>query len=135
MLMERIKVGIIGGAGYTGGELIRLLVNHPKTEISFIHSRSHSNTNVGLVHGDLVGDIDLQFVGSIPENWNNIQVLFLCVGHGEAKKFLDEHQVPDDVRIIDLSQDFRLVQNKEYSMLEIQHAYLFMDYLNLIKSK
>jgi N-acetyl-gamma-glutamyl-phosphate reductase len=111
MLMEKIKVGIIGGAGYTGGELIRLLVNHTYTEISFIHSRSHSNAAIGSVHADLVDDTDLLFVGSIPKDWNHVDVLFLCVGHGEAKKFLEEHQPPGNINIIDLSQDFRLVQN------------------------
>src|SRR5687768_10935728 len=103
--MEKLKIGIVGGAGYTGGELIRLLVNHPDTEISFIHSKSNSGNPVSHVHADLAGETDLIFTGEINED---IDVLFLCVGHGEARKFLEEYPVPDHISIIDLSQDFRL---------------------------
>ena len=99
-----IRVGIIGGAGYTGGELIRLLIHHPYTTVSFIHSRSSAGTPVSSVHHDLIGDIDVKFVDKLSKN---IDVLFLCVGHGEAKKFLEENKVDDKIKIIDLSQDFR----------------------------
>lgn len=99
------KIGIIGGGGYTGGELIRLLVHHPYSFISFIHSRSHAGKPVASVHQDLVGSIDLEFSDKIN---NDIDVLFLCLGQGESKKFLDGNEIPEDVRIIDLSQDFRL---------------------------
>src|SRR5436190_18479590 len=94
-----IRVGIIGGAGYTGGELIRLLIHHPYTTVSFIHSRSSAGTLVSSVHHDLVGDIDLKFVDKLRKN---IDVLFLCVGHGEAKKFLEENKVDDKIKIIDI---------------------------------
>src|SRR5690348_10727600 len=105
---NKIKVGIVGGAGYTGGELIRILINHPKTEITFINSQSNAGKPVSSVHMDLEGETDLQFVSTLSDD---IDVLFLCVGHGDAKKFLAEHKVAPHIRIIDLSQDFRLSNN------------------------
>ncbi len=100
-----IQCGIVGGAGYTGGELIRLLLHHPFVSLSFIHSRSHAGHAVSAVHQDLVGDTELQFTDDLS---NDIDVLFLCVGHGEAKKFMAENELDENIRIIDLSQDFRL---------------------------
>src|SRR5258705_13133385 len=108
MNTKKIKIGIIGGAGYTGGELIRLLIHHPHTSISFIHSRSNAGKPVSSVHQDLVGEIDLHFTNKIT---NDAEILFLCVGHGEAKKFLEENKIPDKTNLIDLSQDFRLNAN------------------------
>jgi N-acetyl-gamma-glutamyl-phosphate reductase len=105
MQMPNIKVGIVGGAGYTGGELIRILVHHPQAEIAFIHSNSSAGKSVHEVHGDLIGETDIKFTHELH---NNIDVLFLCVGHGEAKKFLAENNVDQKVKVIDLSQDFRL---------------------------
>jgi N-acetyl-gamma-glutamyl-phosphate reductase len=111
-----IRAGIIGGAGYTGGELIRLLIHHPYTSVSFIHSRSNVGKAVYSVHQDLIGDTNLKFTGDLNSSLGNesIDVLFLCVGHGEAKKFLEENNVDDNVRIIDLSQDFRLLENASF---------------------
>lgn len=106
--MEKLKVGIIGGAGYTGGELIRLLINHPDASISFIHSKSNSGNPVSHVHGDLAGETELTFTGDLNDN---IDVLFLCVGHGEARKFFEENKIAEHIRIIDLSQDFRLKES------------------------
>ena len=103
--MGKVRVGIVGGAGYTGGELIRLLINHPHAEISYIHSKSNSGNLVSQVHADLAGETDLAFTGNLDDN---IDVMFLCVGHGEAKKFLDENKIAGHIKIIDLSQDFRL---------------------------
>ena len=100
-----IKAGIIGGAGYTGGEMIRLLINHPSVTISFIHSSSNADNKVSKIHSDLTGETDLVFTDSMNMN---IDVLFLCVGHGDAKKFLVENPLTDDIKVIDLSQDFRL---------------------------
>lgn len=100
-----IKVGIVGGAGYTGGELIRLLINHPGAEMSFIHSKSNAGNFVHHIHGDLVGETDLKFTGDLS---NDIDVLFLCVGHGESKKFLAENKIDGRIKVIDLSQDFRM---------------------------
>ena len=102
---SKIKVGIIGGAGYTGGEMIRLLLHHPHVALSFINSRSHAGKPVSSVHQDLLGDTDLQFGHQIS---TDIDVLFLCVGHGEALKFLTETNLDDKIKVIDLSQDFRL---------------------------
>src|SRR5689334_18781930 len=100
-----VKVGIIGGAGYTGGELIRLLIHHPYTAVSFIHSRSNAGKPVYSVHQDLLGDTELSFTDKLSDN---IDVLFLCLGHGESKKFLSENKIADKVKIIDLANDFRL---------------------------
>ena len=108
----KFKVGIIGGAGYTGGELIRLLIHHPYTGVSFIHSRSNAGKSVASVHQDLIGETKLQFTDKISDD---IDVLFLCVGHGEAKKFLEQNQIADTIKVIDLSQDFRLSHSSQLS--------------------
>ena len=105
-----IKAGIIGGAGYTGGELIRLLINHPQAEIVFIHSKSNAGNPVSKVHADLLGETDLKFTDKLSDK---VDVLFLCVGHGDAKKFLDENKIADKIKIIDLSHDFRLTKNQK----------------------
>ena len=103
--MQKVKIGIVGGAGYTGGELLRVLLRHPNAQIAFVHSTSSAGELVSKVHADLVGDTDLKFVNELDQN---IDVLFLCVGHGDAKKFLAAHEIKASVKIIDLSQDFRL---------------------------
>jgi N-acetyl-gamma-glutamyl-phosphate reductase len=103
-----IKAGVIGGAGYTGGELLRILLHHPQVTIAFVHSKSHAGKAVSDVHTDLVGEMDLVFEDRLHEA---IDVLFLCVGHGEAKKFMAENKFSDTTRIIDLSQDHRLEEN------------------------
>jgi N-acetyl-gamma-glutamyl-phosphate reductase len=102
--MEKIKVGIIGGAGYTGGETIRLLLNHPFVELTFVHSRSNAGKLINSIHPDLAGETSLKFVDTIQQD---IDVLFLCLGHGESKKHLEVSQ-PENIKVIDLSQDFRL---------------------------
>lgn len=107
-----INAGIIGGAGYTGGELIRLLLHHPHARLSGIHSRSNAGNTVASVHQDLIGETDLKFTaddGFLTDG--SIDVLFLCMGHGESKKFLEAHTLADTIKIIDLSQDFRLHQS------------------------
>jgi len=104
-----IKVGIIGGAGYTGGELIRLLLNHPAATLQFVHSKSNAGKPLSAVHHDLVGDTDFVFADNIS---NDVDVLFLCVGHGDAKNFLQEAgNTLQGIKIIDLSQDNRLLNN------------------------
>lgn len=106
---SKLKAGIIGGAGYTGGELIRLLINHPDVTIAHIHSRSNADKPVYSVHQDLIGETGLFFTGeSFWKEKGGVDVLFLCVGHGEARKFLESEGVDESIRIIDLSQDFRL---------------------------
>ena len=108
----KIKAGIIGGAGYTGGEMLRILVNHPNVEIAFVNSTSNAGNLISDVHTDLIGDTELKFVSDIPQD---IDVLFLCVGHGDAKKFLAANPISDNIKIIDLSQDFRLHANANFS--------------------
>jgi len=103
---SKIRAGIIGGAGYTGGEMLRILLQHPYVEIVFVHSRSHANQPVYAVHTDLLGETSLHFTDRIH---NDIDVLLLCVGHTEALVFLQQNEIPKDIRIIDLSQDFRLL--------------------------
>src|SRR5690349_3828548 len=102
---NNIKVGIVGGAGYTGGETIRLLINHPQVELVSVHSRSNAGQPLSAVHSDLTGETELKFSDSLNEN---IDVLFLCLGHGESKKFLQENTFSDSIKVIDLSHDFRL---------------------------
>ena len=95
-----IKVGIIGGAGYTAGELIRLLLNHPEAEIVFINSSSNAGNKITDVHEGLYGETDLVFTDQLP--LEEIDVLFFCTAHGDTKKFLESHNVPEELRIIDL---------------------------------
>ena len=103
-----IKIGIIGGSGYTGGELIRILLNHPHAEIDFVYSTTRADKKITTAHPDLIGVTDLKFTGTInPE----ADVVFLCLGHGNSTKFLMENQFSMDTRIIDLSNDFRLSAN------------------------
>jgi len=104
-MSKEIKVGIVGGAGYTGGELIRVLINHPNASVSFIHSRSNAGKPVSNVHQDLNGDTDLLFTDVLTDD---IDVLFLCLGHGESKKFIAENKIAGTIKIIDLANDFRL---------------------------
>ena len=99
-----IKAGIVGGAGYTGGELLRLLLNHPYVEVAFVHSKSQAGTPVYETHKDLLGDTELYFTDSLQ---TDVDVLFLCVGHGEARKFVEAENLPPRIKLIDLSQDFR----------------------------
>lgn len=100
-----VKVGIIGGAGYTAGELIRLLINHPAVEIAFIHSTSNAGNAVTDIHGGLIGETDLRF--SAEYDLTAIDVLFLCSAHGQSRKFWEENPAPVTLKIIDLAQDFR----------------------------
>ena len=103
--MQKVNIGIVGGAGYTGGELLRVLLRHPNAHIAFVHSTSNAGEPVSKVHADLLGDTDLKFASELDPN---IDVVFLCVGHGDAKKFLTANEIKSSIKIIDLSQDFRL---------------------------
>ena len=109
-MTKKIKIGIVGAAGYTGGELIRILLNHPNAHIAFAHSKSQAGKPVYATHTDLLGDTELVFSG---ENFTTLlqdeylEVIFLCSGHGESRKFLTENKVADSIKIIDLSTDFR----------------------------
>lgn len=101
-----IKVGILGGAGYTAGELIRILINHPEAEIVFVNSESNAGNLLTDVHGGLYGETDMRFTDSMP--FDSVDVVFFCFGHGKSEQFLKEHTIPEGVRIIDLAQDFRI---------------------------
>ena len=116
----KIKAGIIGGAGYTGGEMLRILVNHPNVEIAFVNSTSNAGNLISDVHTDLIGETELKFVSDIPQD---IDVLFLCVGHGDAKKFLAANPINYNIKIIDLSQDFRLDENRNSKILNRNFIY------------
>lgn len=107
-----IKVGILGAAGYTGGELIRLLLNHPEAEIVFANSESNAGNLVSDVHEGLIGDTDLKFTDKMP--FDQVDVVFFCFGHGKSEAFLKEHTIPANVKIIDLAQDFRIKGNHDY---------------------
>jgi N-acetyl-gamma-glutamyl-phosphate reductase len=102
---SKIKAGIVGGAGYTGGETIRLLLNHPQVDLKFVHSRSNAGNPLHSAHPDLIGETDLRFTDSLQAD---VDVIFLCLGHGESKKFLADNSINPSVKVIDLSQDFRL---------------------------
>ncbi len=122
--MKKIRAGIVGGAGYTGGELIRILLNHPEIDLSFVHSASNAGNPFHLVHKDLIGETDKVFTGQFDDS--DIDVLFLCSGHGQSKKFLEENEVRDQVKIIDLSQDFRIHDSRHlrsftYGLVEAEY--------------
>ena len=101
-----VNIGILGAAGYTGGELIRLLLNHPQAKIVFAHSESNAGNLVSDVHEGLVGDCELRFSLNCP--FDQVDVVFFCFGHGKSEQFLKEHEIPARVKIIDLAQDFRI---------------------------
>lgn len=107
-----VKIGILGAAGYTGGELIRILLNHPEAEIVFANSESNAGNLVSDVHEGLIGDTDLCFTDQMP--FDKVDVVFFCFGHGKSEAFLKEHTIPDNVKIIDLAQDFRIKGNHDY---------------------
>ncbi|MEO6230208.1 MAG: N-acetyl-gamma-glutamyl-phosphate reductase [Ferruginibacter sp.] len=107
-MANKINIGIVGGAGYTGGELVRILLNHPGVEIKFVHSKSNAGKPLYAVHSDLIGETTIEFTSVFKGGEGEVDVLFLCVGHGDAKKFMAENTVHEKIKIIDLSQDFRL---------------------------
>lgn len=107
-----IQVGIIGGAGYTAGELLRLLINHPETNINFVYSTSNAGNKISSIHQDLLGDLDIKFTDTINPN---VDVLFLCLGHGNSVKFLSANTFSEATKIIDLGNDFRLEKDKEFN--------------------
>lgn len=116
-----IRVGILGAAGYTGGELIRLLVNHPDVCIVFANSESNAGNKVCDVHEGLVGETDMEFTDEMP--FDKVDVVFFCFGHGKSEAFLKEHSIPENVKIIDLAQDFRIKGEHDYvyGLPEIHH--------------
>jgi N-acetyl-gamma-glutamyl-phosphate reductase len=119
-----IRAGIIGAAGYTGGELTRLLLRHPAARLSFAHSRSNAGKPIASVHADLLGDTEMAFTADLS---NEIDVLFLCLGHGESRKFLSENHIDERIRIVDLANDFRL---KDSAKLASRHFIYGLPELN-----
>jgi N-acetyl-gamma-glutamyl-phosphate reductase len=122
--MNKINIGIIGAAGYTGGELLRIVINHPHLNVAFAHSKSQVGKPVYATHTDLLGDTDLAFSGEDIQtllNQEELNAIFLCSGHGESKKFLNEYSLPETVKVIDLSTDFRDESNGfTYGLPELQ---------------
>ena len=122
--MTKIKTAIIGGAGYAGGEMIRILLNHPDVELTYVHSRSNAGKHIYEVHADLIGDTQLTFTDQF--DWN-INVVFFCMGHGASSQLLQQETIPDAVHIVDLSQDFRLGETADgrkfvYGLPELKRA-------------
>ena len=107
-----VRVGILGAAGYTGGELIRLLINHPQAEIVFANSESNAGNLICDVHEGLMGETDMRFTAEMP--FGEVDVVFFCFGHGKSRAFLQEHTIPSHIRIIDLAQDFRIAGEHDY---------------------
>ncbi|MGM9620806.1 MAG: N-acetyl-gamma-glutamyl-phosphate reductase [Bacteroidaceae bacterium] len=107
-----VRIGILGAAGYTGGELIRLLLNHPSAKIVFANSESNAGNLVSEVHEGLVGETELRFTDGMP--WEEVDVVFFCFGHGKSRAFLAEHEIPSRVKVIDLAQDFRIAGGHDY---------------------
>jgi N-acetyl-gamma-glutamyl-phosphate reductase len=103
--MTKIKVGVIGGAGYTAGELLRILIHHPAVEIVFVNSTSNAGNPIEEVHSGLIGETELQFTAELP--FDQVDALFLCSAHGDSKKFLEGNEIPKSIKIIDLSTDYR----------------------------
>lgn len=127
-----IKAGIIGGAGYTAGELIRVLLHHPKAQIDFIFSTSNAGNHIHHVHQDLIGSIDLLFTDTINPH---VAVVFLCLGHGKSKEFLDTHSFSKETKIIDLSNDFRLSEDAHYKAKQFTYGLPEVNKKNIQKAQ
>jgi N-acetyl-gamma-glutamyl-phosphate reductase len=126
--MKKIRVGIIGGAGYTAGELLRILLNHPAVDVTYVHSTSNSGKKVTDIHTDLLGDTDLVFSGVY--DFSGLDVIFLCMGHGKSIEFMNDNQLPESLKVIDLSTDYRMKRDNnnfvyglpELNAMEIKSA-------------
>jgi len=127
-----IKVGIIGGSGYTGGELIRILLYHPKTEVDFVYSTTRAGKKVSTAHQDLLGLTQMKFTGEVNLN---VDVVFLCLGHGNSTKFLNEHHFSENTKIIDLSNDFRLNDDSVYDGKEFVYGLPELNKSSIINAK
>ncbi len=114
-----LEIGIIGGAGYTAGELIRLLLNHPKSNINFVYSTSNAGNKLHKIHEDLIGSTEISFTSEINAE---VDVLFLCLGHGNSTAFLEKNSFSKNTRIIDLSNDFRLLDDKNFDGKEFVYG-------------
>ncbi|MDC0177182.1 N-acetyl-gamma-glutamyl-phosphate reductase [Polaribacter sp.] len=130
--MKKLEVGIIGGAGYTAGELIRLVLNHPETNINFVYSTSNAGNKLYKVHQDLIGSTEINFTSEINAN---VDVLFLCLGHGNSTDFLEKNDFSNHTKIIDLSNDFRLVADKNFKGKEFVYGLPELDKEVIKKAK
>lgn len=120
-----IKAGIIGGAGYTAGELIRLLIDHPDVDLKWVHSTSNAGNRVDSVHQGLIGETKLVFTADT--DFSNVDVLFFCTPHGESKRFLESHPEALELKIVDLSQDYRIADGNHdfiYGLPEMNRKYI-----------
>lgn len=113
------KAGIIGGGGYTAGELIRILQYHPEVEITFVHSKSQAGKPVSSTHTDLIGELSLDFTDTVDFS---VDVIFLCMGHGQSRAFMEAHPIPDELVVIDLSHDYRLDTSFIYGLPELNES-------------
>lgn len=127
-MKNKIRVGIAGAAGYTGGELIRILINHKAVELKFAHSRTHAGKFLYQIHTDLLGETNLRFSEA---DFDSTDILFLCMGHGESKKFIAENSIPERINIVDLSQDFRLSDEWIYGLPEINRDHILASGKNI----
>jgi len=127
-----IKTGIVGGSGYTGGELIRILLNHSKTEIDFVYSTTRAGKKVSTAHPDLLGLTEIKFTGDVHLN---VDVVFLCLGHGNSTKFLNENNFSENTKIIDLSNDFRLIDDSVYDGKEFIYGLPELKKSSIINAK
>ncbi|MFK8163113.1 MAG: N-acetyl-gamma-glutamyl-phosphate reductase [Lewinella sp.] len=116
------KIGIIGGGGYTAGELLRILVHHPEVEVAYVQSESQQGKAIHEVHTDLVGDTDLRFSGADAGALEGLSAVFLCMGHGRSRGWVDANPLPQSTVIVDLSTDFRMDETWVYGLPEINHA-------------
>ncbi len=107
-----VRIGILGAAGYTGGELIRVLLGHPEAKIVFANSESNAGNLVSEIHEGLIGETDLRLTSEMP--FDEVDVVFFCFGHGKSEQFLKEHEIPQNVKIIDLAQDFRIAGEHDF---------------------
>ena len=107
-----ITIGIIGGSGYTAGELIRILMFHPNAKLDFVYSTTNAGKPLSIAHHDLMGDIEMNFTDTVNPN---VDVLFLCLGHGKSISFLENNPFSNTTKIIDLGNDFRLTKDKNFN--------------------
>ncbi|WP_296637620.1 N-acetyl-gamma-glutamyl-phosphate reductase [Polaribacter sp.] len=127
-----LEIGIIGGAGYTAGELIRLLLNHPETNINFVYSTSNAGNKLYKIHQDLIGATEISFTSEINAD---VDLLFLCLGHGNSTAFLQKNKFSDHTKIIDLSNDFRLLADKKFEGKEFVYGLPELNKADIISAK
>lgn len=130
--MKKLKIGIVGGSGYTAGELLRLLIHHPNTEIDFVFSTTNAGKPLHVAHADLIGDSDVLFTDTVnPE----VDVLFLCLGHGRSRAFLEGNTFSNNTKVIDLGNDFRLLADKKFQGRDFVYGLPELNKTDIVKAK